>query len=104
RGRCRLGIQGRAETVYGRLLPALAIALPLGNIWYAYLAYRLSQKERRDTVAAMPYGPSVPHHFFVTFVIMLPVLLNTGDVGQAYTTGLVWALLIGIRVLIRAFL
>src|SRR2546426_7985297 len=38
--------------VYGRILPALAIALPLGNIWYAYLAYRLSQREGRDTVAA----------------------------------------------------
>src|SRR5436190_12394239 len=50
--------------VYGRILPALAIALPLGNIWYAYLAYRLSQREGRDTVAAMPYGPSVPHYFF----------------------------------------
>lgn len=93
-----------ADTVYGRILPALAIALPLGNIWYAYLAYRLSQKERRDTVAAMPYGPSVPHYFFVTFVIMLPVLLETGDVTLAYTTGLVWALLIGIVVLIGAFI
>src|SRR3970040_1240110 len=97
-------IQLPADTVYGRILPALAIALPLGNIWYAYLAYRLSQKEGRDTVPAMPYGPSVPHYFFVTFVIMLPVLLNTGDVIQAYTTGLVWALLIGIVVLIGAFI
>ena len=97
-------IQLPADTVYGRILPALAIALPLGNIWYAYLAYRLSQREGRDTVAAMPYGPSVPHYFFVTFVIMLPVLLKTNDVMQAYTTGLVWALLIGIVVLIGAFI
>ena len=29
--------------VFGRILPALAIALPLGNIWYAFLAYRLAQ-------------------------------------------------------------
>jgi AGZA family xanthine/uracil permease-like MFS transporter len=97
-------IQVPADTVYGRILPALAIALPLGNLWYAYLAYRLSQKEGRDDVAAMPYGPSVPHYFFVTFVIMLPVLINTGDVVKAYTTGLVWALLIGIVVLIGAFI
>ena len=97
-------IQVPADTVYGRILPALAIALPLGNLWYAYLAYRLSQKEGRGDVAAMPYGPSVPHYFFVTFVIMLPVLLRTNDVMQAYTTGLVWALLIGIVVLIGAFI
>ena len=40
-----------------------------------------ARKEGRDDVAAMPYGPSVPHYFFVTFVIMLPVVLKTnGDV------------------------
>jgi len=90
--------------VYGRILPALAIALPLGNIWYAYLAYRLSQKEGRDTVAAMPYGPSVPHYFFVTFVIMLPVVIKTGDVMLAYEAGLAWAFFIGVVVLVGAFI
>src|SRR5437870_3678305 len=90
--------------VYGRILPALAIALPLGNIWYAYLAYRLSQREGRDTVAAMPYGPSVPHYFFVTFVIMLPVVIKTGNVMEAYEAGLAWAFFIGIVVLIGAFI
>ncbi len=94
-----------ADTVvYGRILPALAIALPLGNIWYAYLAYRLAQREGRDTVAAMPYGPSVPHYFFVTFVIMLPVVLKTGDVMKAYEAGLAWAFFIGVVVLIGAFI
>ena len=26
------------DIVFGRILPALGIALPLGNLWYAYLA------------------------------------------------------------------
>jgi AGZA family xanthine/uracil permease-like MFS transporter len=90
--------------VYGRILPALAIALPLGNIFYAYLAYRLAQKEGRDDVAAMPYGPSVPHYFFVTFVIMLPVVLKTGDVMKAWEAGMAWAFFIGVIVLIGAFI
>lgn len=93
-----------ADQVYGRILPALAIALPLGNLFYAYLAYRLAQKEGRDDVAAMPYGPSVPHYFFVTFVIMLPVLGKTGDVLKAWEAGLAWAFLIGVVVLIGAFI
>src|SRR3990172_13262537 len=71
------------DQVYGRILPALAIALPLGNLFYAYLAYRLAQKEGRDDVAAMPYGPSVPHYFFVTFVIMLPIVLRGGSPLEA---------------------
>jgi AGZA family xanthine/uracil permease-like MFS transporter len=92
------------DVVFGRILPALGIALPIGNLYYAYLAYRLGRKEGRDDVAAMPYGPSVPHYFFVTFVIMLPVALKTGDVLQAWEAGLAWAFFIGIVVLIGAFI
>jgi adenine/guanine/hypoxanthine permease len=97
-------VQLPGDTVFGRILPALAVALPLGNLFYAFLAYRLAQKERRHDVAAMPYGPSVPHYFFVTFVIMLPVLGRTGDVLQAWQAGLAWAFLIGVIVLIGAFI
>jgi adenine/guanine/hypoxanthine permease len=96
-------IQVPPATVFGRILPALAIALPLGNIFYAFLAYRLAQKEQRDDVAAMPYGPSVPHYFFVTFAIMLPVALSTGDPLKAWSAGIAWAFLIGVIVLIGAF-
>ena len=96
-------VQLPGETVFGRILPALAIALPIGNLFYAYLAYQLAKKEGRDDVAAMPYGPSVPHYFFVTFVIMLPVLATTGDVMKAWEAGIAWAFLIGVVVLIGAF-
>ena len=62
-----LGVVGLAgDTVYGRILPALAIALPLGNIWYAVLARRLARREGRTDVTALPYGPSVPHLVGVT--------------------------------------
>jgi len=97
-------VQLPADTVFGRILPALAIALPIGNLFYAYLAYQLARKEGRDDVAAMPYGPSVPHYFFVTFVIMLPVLGKTGDVMKAWEAGLAWAFLIGVIVLVGAFI
>src|SRR3954462_4903718 len=92
------------DVVFGRILPALGIALPIGNLYYAFLAYRLAKKEGRDDVAAMPYGPSVPHYFFVTFVIMLPVVGKTGDVLKAWEAGLAWAFFIGIVVLIGAFI
>ncbi len=92
------------DIVFGRILPALGIALPIGNLYYAYLAYRLGKKEGRDDVAAMPYGPSVPHYFFVTFVIMLPILIKTGSPITAWEAGLAWAFFIGIVVLIGAFI
>jgi AGZA family xanthine/uracil permease-like MFS transporter len=90
--------------VYYRILPALGIALPIGNLYYAYLAYRLAKREARTDVTAMPYGPSVPHMFIVVFVIMLPVYLKTQDAVLAWQAGLAWAFVIGVIVLIGAFI
>jgi AGZA family xanthine/uracil permease-like MFS transporter len=89
--------------VFGVILPALGIALVLGNMYYTYLARRLAVKENRSDVTAMPYGPSVPHMFIVIFVIMLPIYLNTKDPIQAWTAGIAWAFIIGVIVLIGAF-
>ena len=58
----------------------------------------------------MPYGPSVPHMFIVVFVIMLPTYLkNSAAMGEgpaailAWQAGLAWAFIIGVIVLIGAF-
>src|SRR6266446_1446888 len=71
-----------SDIVFGRILPALGIALPIGNIYYAYLAYQLAKRERRDDVAALPYGPSVPQ-----FVIGLIVVVGAfvGPTIRRYT-------------------
>src|SRR5512134_1258066 len=91
------------DIVFGRILPALGIALPIGNLYYAYLAYQLAKKEGRTDVTAMPYGPSVPHMFIVVFVIMLPVYLKTNDAKLAWQAGLAWCFIIGVIVLLGAF-
>src|SRR5258708_19110773 len=96
-------VQMAGDGVYGRILPALGIALPLGNLYYAYLAWRLGQREGRSDVTAMPYGPSVPHMFIVVFLIMLPVYLKTKDPVVAWHAGLAWCFIIGVIVLIGAF-
>lgn len=97
---CLFVVQIPGDTVYGRILPALGIALPLGNIWYAFLARQLARRENRTDVTALPYGPSVPHTFIVVFVVMLPVFLNTGDALKAWRAGLAWAFIIGCIVLL----
>ncbi|WP_448627144.1 hypothetical protein [Geodermatophilus sp. URMC 64] len=93
-----------AGAVLGTVLPALGVALVLGNVYYTYLARRLSRREGRSDVTALPYGPSVPHMFIVVFVIMLPIYLATGDYRQAWEAGLAWAFIIGVIVLIGAFI
>ena len=76
--------------VFGRILPALGLMMCLSTFYYAFLAYRLAQKTGRTDVCALPSGVSVPHMFIVTFVIMLPVTLKTGDPMKGWSAGLVW--------------
>ncbi len=90
--------------VFGVILPAMGIQLLIGNVYYSYLARRLARRENRDTVTAMPYGPSVPHMFIVTFVIMLPTYLATKNPFDAWAAGLAWCFIIGCIVLIGAFI
>ena len=89
--------------VFGLILPALGVPLPLGNLYYTYLAHRLAKREAGSTSCAMPYGPSVPHMFIVVFVIMLPIYLQTKDPMVAWEAGLAWCFIIGVIMLIGAF-
>jgi len=96
-------VQIPADDVFQTILPALGIELLIGNCFYFYLAKKLAEKEGRTDVTAMPYGPSVPHMFIVTFVVMLPTFLATKDPIQAWEAGLAWAFIIGVIILIGAF-
>lgn len=89
--------------VFGVILPALGVQLLIGNVYYTYLARRLARKQNRTDVCAMPYGPSVPHMFIVVFVIMLPIYLTTKDPLVAWAAGLAWSFIIGLIVLVGAF-
>ena len=99
-----IGVVGvPAGDVLGTVLPAMGVALVIGNVYYTYLARRLARREGRTDVTALPFGPSVPHMFIVVFVIMLPIYLSSGDPIQAWSAGLAWAFVIGLIVLIGAF-
>ncbi|GIJ50436.1 hypothetical protein Val02_73220 [Virgisporangium aliadipatigenens] len=100
---CLFVVHLSEASVFKAILPALGIALVFGNIYYTFLARRLAARENRTDVTALPYGPSVPHMFIVVFVIMLPIYLKTKDPVLAWKAGLAWAFIIGIIVLIGAF-
>jgi AGZA family xanthine/uracil permease-like MFS transporter len=102
-GLCLFVVNIPASEVNGTILPALGIMLLVGNLFYFWLARRLAIKEGRTDVCAMPYGPSVPHMFIVTLVIMLPIYLDTNDPIKAWEAGLAWAFIIGVIILIGAF-
>jgi adenine/guanine/hypoxanthine permease len=90
--------------VFGRILPALGLMMCLSTFYYAFLAYKLAQKTGRSDVCALPSGVSVPHMFIVTFVIMLPVTLKTGDPLKGWSAGLVWVFFQSFILMIGGFI
>src|SRR5258707_2680989 len=76
--------------VFGRILPATGLMLCMSTLYYAWLAYQVAKKTGRNDVCALPSGISVPHMFVVTFVIMLPITLKTGDPVKGWEAGLTW--------------
>ena len=62
------------------------------------------EEEGRSDVTALPYGPSVPHMFIVVFLVMLPTYLKTKDPILAWQAGLAWAFIIGVVILLGAFI
>src|SRR3989442_10972021 len=90
--------------VFGRILPALGLMMCLSTFYYAFLAYRLALRTGRSDVCALPSGVSVPHMFIVTFVIMLPITLKTGDPVKGWSAGLVWVFFQSFILMIGGFI
>src|SRR6201990_2291700 len=92
------------QLVFGRMLSALGMMMCLSTFYYAFLAYRLAQKAGRSDVCPLPSGVSVPHMFIVTFVIMLPITIKTGDPLKGWSAGLVWVFFQSFILMIGGFI
>ena len=90
--------------VFGRILPATGLMLCLSTFYYAWLAYRLAKQTGRTDVCALPSGISVPHMFVVTFVVMLPIALTTGDPVKGWEAGLTWVFIQSFVLMVGGFI
>jgi AGZA family xanthine/uracil permease-like MFS transporter len=96
--------------VFGRIVPGLVLSIAFGNIYYAWMAWRLGKKEGRDDVTAVPYGVSVPHYFIVIFAVMLPLFLAQKETmgvdaaaNLALSVGVAWCFVHAIVAYFGAF-
>src|SRR5471032_872002 len=103
-GLLRFVIKMPDPIVFGRILPAMGLMMCLSTFYYAFLAYQLAKKAGRSDVCAMPSGISVPHMFIVTFVIMLPIAITTGDPIKGWEAGLVWVFFQSFILMIGGFI
>lgn len=72
---CRGVLGFSVELLLGRVLPGAALSVIVGNLYYAWQAQRLSRREGRREVTALPYGINTVSLFAFVFLVMLPVKL-----------------------------
>jgi AGZA family xanthine/uracil permease-like MFS transporter len=93
---CSLVFKMPSEVVFGHIVPGLGVALLMGLLAYAHLAHRLSTREGRIDVTALPYGISTPIMFVFLFGIMGPVYWKSSDALLAWRVGIAAAFIGGI--------
>jgi len=70
------------ELFFQRILPAAAVGLIIGNVFYAYQALQLSRRENRDDVCAIPYGTSTITIIIYVYLVMFPTQQKALGMGM----------------------
>ncbi len=79
------------ELIYGRILPAAAVSIILGNVYYALHARAVARREGREDVTALPYGINTPSVFAYIFFIMAPIYAaHREELGPERAATLAW--------------
>lgn len=71
------------ELFFGRILPAAAIGLIIGNSFYAWQALKLAKLENRNDVCAIPYGTSTITIIIYVFLVMFPTQQKALGIGMS---------------------
>jgi AGZA family xanthine/uracil permease-like MFS transporter len=86
-----------------RVLPAVALSIIGGNLFYAWQAHKLAERTGRSDVTAIPFGVNTPTIFAYIFLIMLPVYQRTHSAHLAWQAGVFASFASGIVQTIGAF-
>ena len=87
---CRTVLGFSNELIFGRILPAAAVSLLIGNLYYARQALKLARATGRTDVTALPYGINTPSLFAYIFLVMLPAKLAAEAAGAADPALVAW--------------
>jgi AGZA family xanthine/uracil permease-like MFS transporter len=84
------------DIVLERMVPGTAIGVLLGDLAYAVMARRLARKTGRSDVTAMPLGLNAPSVFGMSFAVLGPAYLATGDAVLSWKMGMAVTVLVGL--------
>jgi len=84
------------DLVLHRIVPGTAVGVLVGDLIYAWMARRLARRTGRGDVTAMPLGLNAPSVFGISFAILGPAYIVTGDAVLAWKIGMAVTVLIGV--------
>ena len=87
---CRGVLGFPEELVYGRIFPAAALSLIVGNLYYSWQAMKLARATGRTDVCALPYGINTVSLFAYVFLVMLPAKLAAQAAGHPDPVQAAW--------------
>ena len=87
---CRHVLGFSDALLYGRVLPGVAASLLVGNLYYAWQAKRLGDRDGRGDVCALPYGINTVSLFAHVFLVMLPAKLAAEAAGADDPARVAW--------------
>lgn len=90
--------------LFGRILPATALSVLAGNLFYSWQAHRLAKREGRTDVTALPYGINTVSLFAFFSLIIVPVYLQTKNAELAWKVGVMSCFISGIFEGLGAFI
>ncbi|WP_201094123.1 hypothetical protein [Thiocystis minor] len=86
-----------------QILPAVALSVVFGNLFYAWQARRLARRTGRDDVTALPYGINTVSLMAFMFLVIGPVYRDTGNPELAWQVGLFACFLNGAMEIVGAY-
>ncbi|HEX9079304.1 MAG TPA: MFS transporter [Desulfuromonadaceae bacterium] len=83
------------EVVLYRMIPGSAVGVLFGDLLYTWMAVRLARRTGNGRVTAMPLGLDTPSTFGMTFGVIGPTFLASGDATFTWEVGMATIVLMG---------
>ncbi len=84
------------DLVLHRIVPGTAVGVLVGDLIYAWMARRLARRTGRGDVTAMPLGLNAPSVFGMSFAVLGPAYLTTGDAALSWKMAMAVTVLLGL--------
>lgn len=99
------GFQYPSEIVYTRMFPGTAMGVLVGDLVYAWMAFRLARRTGKNNVTAMPLGLDTPSSIGLALVVLGPsfLALKAEGVPEREAAMMTWQLGMATMILVGLF-